>query len=277
MLGVYYKKGDKHTEVCLMQFRELLDERKVKYRLLCDGETVNDKSINIIVVLGGDGSVLRSTKLTDLDIPIVAVNTGNVGFLTSYEPSRFKELLDDIENEKLIFSKRRLMCVSYGEKKFFALNDAVITKNHEIDRVSECIKLNLRIDGQFVDRYVGDGLIFGTPTGSTAYAISAGGPIMVPNVEAYVVAPICAHSLHSRPIVFSLDSLAEVTVSNASKECALFVDGKMVASLPPTSSVKISTSDKFVRICDESGKFFSRLSEKLNQWSNNDLLEVDHG
>lgn len=277
MLGVYYKKGDRHTEECLVQFKELLNENKVEYRLFCDGETITDQSVELIVVLGGDGSVLRSTKLSKLDIPIVAVNTGNVGFLTSYEPTRLKELLDDIKNANLVFSKRRLMRVTFDGQDYFALNDAVITKNHEIDRVSECIKLNLKIDEQFVDRYVGDGLVFGTPTGSTAYAISAGGPIMVPNVEAYVVAPICAHSLHSRPIVFSLDSTAEVTVSKASKECALFVDGKMVASLPATSSVKISTSDKFVRICDESEKFFSRLSEKLNQWSNNDLLEVDHG
>lgn len=278
MLGIYYKAGDSRSETCLNELISLLTESGFDYQIL-NGNI--DKTllckVGLAIVLGGDGSVLRAAKIVPFSVPIVAVNTGNVGFLTSYEPKYLRNLLEDIKNNNITFTKRKLMRVVYGENEYFAINDAVITKNHTIDSVSECIKLSLKIDGQFVDGYVGDGLILSTPTGSTAYAISAGGPIMVPNVDAYIAAPICAHSLHSRPIVFSQKSIAEIGVLSNTKECALFIDGEMTTALKPGSTIKILTSEKFVTICDESERFFSRLSEKLNQWSNNDLLEVDHG
>ncbi len=278
MIGLYYKEGDVRSQDCILKLKNLLDVNRLKYFDITEDITEDSLSgVNLIVVFGGDGSVLRAAKFARELIPIVAINTGNVGFLTSYEVDNLDRLVSDILEKKLVFVKRKFMSITYLDKEFLALNDAVITKNHAIDSASECVRLSLKIDGQFVDGYVGDGLILSTPTGSTAYAISAGGPIMVPNLNAYVAAPICAHSLHSKPIVYAQESVAEVKISNDSKECALFVDGKMEASLKPNSTVKITASEKFASICDNSGKFFSRLSEKLNKWSNNDLLEVDHG
>lgn len=278
MIGIYYKEGDSRSIDCMKKLEVLFAQKSIETIILTDKTPKSFlKKIKLIIVCGGDGSVLRASKYAKELIPIVAINTGNVGFLSSYEVGNLDGLVNDILNDNLVFSKRKFMSITFNDKEFFALNDAVITKNHKIDTVSECVKMSLKIDGQFVDTYVGDGLILSTPLGSTAYAISAGGPIVVPNINAYVAAPICAHSLHSRPIVFSQDSLAEIVIRTDSKECALFIDGKMEASLKPNSVVKIKASEKFASICDNSGKFFSRLSEKLNKWSNNDLLEVDHG
>lgn len=277
-IGLYCKKDDEHSQNCLSLFKSLLAKKSIDFCDLSKGFS-NDllKDIKLLVVFGGDGSVLSATKIAEDLIPIVGVNTGNLGFLTSYEATTLDKLVEDIMSNNLTFSKRRFMTIKYGDKEFRALNDAVVEKDHVIDRDSGCVRLKLTIDGQFVDNYVGDGLIVSTPTGSTAYAISAGGPIMVPNVDAYVAAPICAHSLHSRPIVYSCDSVAKVTVHKSSKDCVLYVDGFNVATVAPDSSITIEASDKFAEICDNTGKFFSRLSDKLNKWSNNDLLEVDHG
>ncbi len=275
MIGLYYKANDCRSENCIEILKKSLSDNSLAYKVICEGspDSGND-DIDVMIVFGGDGTVLRASKIAGSKIPIVGINTGSLGFLSSYESDDVFTLVEDILSGTLTFSERRFMSVKVNDKEFFALNDAVITKNHLVDNVSECIKLYLKIDGQFVDAYVGDGLILSTPTGSTAYAISAGGPIMVPDVNAYVVAPICAHTLHSKPIVYPQKSLAEVKVLSNSKECALFIDGKMEACLKPETIVKITASDSFARICNKSDKFFSRLSEKLNKWSNIDLLEV---
>ncbi len=279
MIGLYYNADDCRSEKCINNLKKSLNENSLEFTVIGDDikKDRGNLGIDLMIVFGGDGTVLRASKIAGSEIPIAGINTGNLGFLSAYESSDVDVLVSDILSESLTFSERRFMSVKLGDKEFFALNDAVITKDHSLDTISECIKLSLKIDGQFVDAYVGDGLILSTPTGSTAYAISAGGPIMVPDVKAYVVAPICAHTLHSKPIVYSQESLAEVKVLKNSKNCALFIDGKMEGSLKPETVVKITASNKFARICNKSEKFFSKLSEKLNKWSNIDLLEVEHG
>ena len=159
------------------------------------------------------------------------------------------------------------MKVKCNDKYFYALNDAVVMKDYSIDNASECVKLHFSIDGERVDTYVADGLIISTPTGSTAYALSAGAPIMTPRVDALVAAPICAHSLHSRPIVFASFAKPVITVDNGSRECALYIDGVMVERVACGASVEIVESDKSVKICDFAEKFFKKLSLKLNKWS----------
>lgn len=268
MIGLYYRECDTRSREYVNKLKELLTMRDIQFKdLVCDDEQVRlERNITLVIVFGGDGSVLRAVKYTDEKIPIVAINTGNVGFLTSYEACNLDLLVNDIINNRLVFKKRQFMSVIVDGNEFLALNDAVVAKNYMLDSASGCVRLDLAIDGQFVDSYLGDGLILSTPLGSTAYAISAGGPIMVPDVDAYVAAPICAHSLHSKPIVYSSRSVAKVSVHPLSKDCVLFVDGKLEASLQPNQVITVTASEKFASICDNSGKFFSRLSEKLNQW-----------
>lgn len=274
MIGFYFRESNARSQVCQAKLKGLLDERKIEYRDIVDESTFcSCDDIDLLIVFGGDGSVLRASKIGCGEKPIVAINTGNVGFLTSYEEDNIEQLVEDIVNHKLTFIKRRFMQVECDNITYYALNDAVIAKNYAKDPISECIKLSLKINDELVDKYVADGLILSTPTGSTAYAISAGGPIMAPNVNAFVAAPICAHSLHSRPIVYSADCTAVVKILPESKECALYIDGKLEHNILPNTHVKFNNSDKFVKICDNHGKFFSRLSEKLIKWTNNSFQE----
>lgn len=278
MIGLYYNPNDCRSKNCIDNLKRLLKEKSLDFKEYVEDVTKTDADkLDLMIVFGGDGSVLRAAKIAGSKVPVVGINTGNLGFLSAYESAEAELLVNDVVTGGLTFSERRFMSVKIANNKYLALNDAVITKDYSNDDASECIKLLFKIDGQPVDAYVGDGLIVSTPTGSTAYAISAGGPIMVPGVCAYVAAPICAHTLHSKPIVYPERSVAEVKVLSNSKDCALYVDGKRVETLKPGATVQITAGDEFARICNKSEKFFSRLSEKLNKWSNIDLLEVEHG
>ena len=275
MIGFYFRESNARSYACHDRLKKLLDKSKIEYRNILEPHpSDNYDDIDLLIVFGGDGSVLRASKIANGEKPIIAINTGNVGFLTSYEEDNLEKLVDDIIANNLTFVERNFMQIEYGDKTFYALNDAVITKNYVKDPLSQCVYLSLYIDDEFVDKYVADGLILSTPTGSTAYAISAGGPIMAPNVKAFVAAPICAHSLHSRPIVYSTDCVATVKVLSQSKECALFIDGVLEQDIAPNTKIVFKKSDKRVRICDNSGKFFTRLTEKLIKWTNNSFQEI---
>ena len=275
MIGFFFRESNERSASAAKKLKELLSENGLAF---CDvGEDENIvgslPELDLLIVFGGDGSVLRAVRLAFDRIPIVAINTGNVGFLTSYEEADLKTLVDDIVGGRLKFSSRRLMKVSYGGKDHYALNDMTLLKNYHFDEASQCVKLHFKIDGQFVDTYVSDGMVVATPTGSTAYALSAGGPITTPNVEAFIATPICAHSLHARPIVFSDEATSSVTVDEGSKECTLYVDGVKVSVVPCGGTVYIQKSRVFVKICDFAQNFFNKLSTKLNIWSTTDVMQ----
>ena len=273
MIGFFFRENNARSVRASKKLKKLLTGSGLIHRDLEEDECTveNCADIDLLIVFGGDGSVLRASKVALSRIPIIAINTGNVGFLTSYEESDLDTLVEDIKNGNLKFSKRRFMKVTFGDKVFYALNDMSITKNYRIDAASECIKLHFKIDGEFVDTYVSDGLVIATPTGSTAYALSAGGPIMTPKVSAMVATPICAHSLHSRPIVFSEMAKASVTVDDKTKECVLYIDGASVAPVRPGETVRVEQGEICVNICEFAQNFFTKLSTKLNIWSTTDI------
>lgn len=267
-LGIFYNQSNNQSIKACSLLKELLVKSDIDYCDILDGSNaVLDKSLDLMVVFGGDGSVLRACQLVLDSIPLVAINTGTVGFLTSYEAGELNKLVTDIKNNSLNFSVRELIKVDSKGQTYYALNDAVIVKNYIADHHNGCVKLQLKIDDMFVDRYIADGLIFSTPTGSTAYALSAGGPIITPNLKALTVTPICAHSLHSRPIVYSENSIAMVEVVADSNEGALFIDGEFKTALCGKDKVTISLAEKSVRICDNSDNFFSKLTQKITMWS----------
>ena len=275
MIGFFFRESNARSVRASKKLKKLLTGSGLNHRDLDeDSCTVeNCKDIDLLIVFGGDGSVLRASKIALDKIPIVAINTGNVGFLTSYEESDLETLVKDILSNNLKFSKRRLMKVVFGDKVFNALNDVTIVKNYHFDEASECIKLHFRIDGEFVDTYVADGLVVATPTGSTAYALSAGGPIITPRVDALVATPICAHSLHARPIVFSSAARPSITVDSGTKECALYIDGAKVSNVPCGETVYVEKGDINVNICEFAQNFFMKLSTKLNIWSTTDVIQ----
>lgn len=267
-VGVFYSESNAQSVRSARKLKRILTENKIDFVDLEEGaENSATVKMDLIVVFGGDGSVLKAVQIALDKTPLVAINTGNVGFLTSFERDELDVLVKAIKNKALNFTKRKLLAVSVGESVYYALNDAVIMKNYQNHLQSGCVRLELKVDDAFVDKYVADGLIFSTPTGSTAYALSAGGPIVTPDISAVVAAPICAHSLHSRPIVLSPKSLAKTTVLDSSEECALYVDGVFKAAVSSGGTVGVQLSEKAVKICESGENFFDKLNKKIVSWS----------
>ena len=275
MIGFYFRESNERSTAALEKLKKLIAATGMEFcDLIEDKCTAKDcENVDLLIVFGGDGSVLRAVKLALDKIPVIAINTGNVGFLTSYEESDLETLVNDIVNDNIRYSTRRLMKVICNGNVYYALNDAVVVKDYSHDTASECIKLHFSIDGEHVDSYVADGLIVSTPTGSTAYALSAGAPIITPRVDALVAAPICAHTLHSRPIVFASFAKPKITVDRNFKPCVLYVDGALVEKVDQGESVYIEKGDISVKICDFAEKFFEKLSRKLNKWSTSDTTD----
>lgn len=222
------------------------------------------KDVDVIAVFGGDGTILRVVDYAiEYDVPILAVNTGTVGFLSSVENNELEKAVELLKSSGNL-TKRSVMKVTVGDKKFYALNDAVIQRN---GLMSEVVKLSLDIGGKFVDKIFADGIILSTPTGSTAYSLAAGGSIVTPDLNAFIVTPICSHSLHTCPIVFSDANVAKVTVLENSTKSGLYIDGKFVKNLNANDCVEISKSKKTVKFYSVTDNFFEKLLIKLNNWS----------
>ena len=158
--------------------------------------------------------------------------------------------------------------IAYGNKKFYALNDFVIQRSTGGQNFSNTVELNAEIDGALVDRYLSDGIIISTPTGSTAYSLSAGGSVLAPDLDAFIMTPICAHSLHSRPVVYNANSVVRITSSYSKTQLNVIVDGKIVDTVNGNIDFTVTKSDfvaEFISRGDQD--FFDKLLVKLNIWS----------
>ncbi|HBK02623.1 MAG TPA: hypothetical protein DDY77_06310 [Clostridiales bacterium] len=268
MIGVYLGKNDKETfSAAEKLISALISSGFTVEKKLSDESSRFSESLEFIIVFGGDGSVLKAITLSNDKTPVVAINTGNLGFLTSYNGDETEKLIADVKNNNLKFSKRALIDVITKDGTFSALNDAFVLKDFNADKAGGCVRLSLRVGGEYVDGYVADGLIVSTPTGSTAYALSAGGPVITPTLKCLEAVPVCAHSLHARPIVFPASEEVKITVDELSKPCAVYADGALISSLNAGESVIIKESGKTADICFANDKFFDKLNKKLNYWS----------
>jgi NAD+ kinase len=228
---------------------------------------------DLLVVLGGDGTILNVTgQLGDVVKPIFGINVGSLGFLTCLSSSAFREAVDCIANGKMAFSERTLLNVAVTEPRqnrapMIALNDAVFSRGE----LSRLIRLRARVDGEPLTEFNADGLIVATPTGSTAYSLSAGGPIMSPDSGVLVIAPICPHVLTNRSIIVSDRSVIDVDVTERDYAVYLTVDGREPLRLQTGASVRITKAAKTLPLAvmpDTS--FFSVVRQKL-KWSGSNI------
>lgn len=195
---------------------------------------------DLAISLGGDGTFLRTAAwLGTLSVPILGINTGHLGYLTAMTLDEATECLESIE--KLDFRRERLPLIQVEApgvpKSTAALNEVVVAKDDSSSMISAQAKLN----GSLLARYTADGLIVSTPTGSTAYNLSVGGPILQPGTSVWVVSPIAAHSLTLRPLVVNDDAEMTITVTGRGSRFRLVVDGRAV-SLPLGSTVRLFKS-----------------------------------
>ena len=221
---------------------------------------------DLCVVVGGDGTLLAAARLMgEHQIPILAINYGGLGFLTEVTRDEMYSALEEVLAGRTRTNSRMMMEVEVhrdGQEsaRYQALNDVVIHKG----TLARIIELEAVIDGQYVTRFRSDGLILSTPTGSTAYNMSAGGPIVYPTMMAIVMTPICSHTLTNRPLVLPSESRVEVTLRSAPDEVYVTVDGQTGTKLEPGSRVTVLKSSRLVELIAPSGKdFFDVLRDKL--------------
>ena len=202
-------------------------------------------SSDFAVVLGGDGSIISAARdLSEARIPVIGVNLGKLGFLAEFSVDEFKAMFDDIVSGKAPIEKRMMLGChvrrgsEHGREKFHAkaVNDVFIAAGPPF----RVVELKIAVDGQPVTSCVGDGLMISTPTGSTAYNLSAGGPILDSSMEGMVITPICPHSLSFRPIVIDAGSVVEICFSRINEGTTVSVDGQVSGALSIDDTVRVA-------------------------------------
>jgi NAD+ kinase len=221
---------------------------------------------DLLLVLGGDGTLLAAARVAaPRGIPILPINMGSLGFLTSFMLEELYPALEDILAGRLTISERVMLHAELqrGDKildKQTVLNEVVINKG----ALARMIELELSIDKDFVCRYRADGLIVASPTGSTAYSLSAGGPIVHPSVESFIITPICPHTLSDRPVVVGDTSIIEVKLSAGTESVFLTLDGQKGIPLQATDRVRISRGQQRLKLIQTPNKsYFEILRNKL--------------
>lgn len=204
-------------------------------------------------------------SLGDRSVPILPINLGGLGFLTSVTLPEVYTILEDVLAGRSRLSERTFLeaQVVRGDaklEKYRALNDAVLNKG----ALARIVDLDLSVNGEFVCSYKADGLIISTPTGSTAYSLAAGGPIVQPTVEAFIVTPICSHTLTNRPLVIPDSSVVDVTFRAGDAPIYLTLDGQVGVELKPTDQVIIRRAEYKLRLMNPPKKtYFEILRDKL--------------
>jgi NAD+ kinase len=237
-----------------------------------DFSCTNEKffnSVDLIISLGGDGTLLRAAKIAATDgIPIFGVNLGGLGFLTQIGSDNLEIFLEKIYQGKCFLDERMMLdgIVKRKEKeikKFTALNDIVIGKG----AFARLISLATYINDDYVITYSADGLVISTSTGSTAYSLSAGGPIVNPKINSMILTPICPHTLSARPLIIGENDQVRITLELSEEEVMVTIDGQEGFTLEPKDEVIVKKSIYKTRlIAFKEKSFYAILREKL-RWS----------
>ena len=225
-------------------------------------------NVDLLIVLGGDGTLLATARaLRGKPVPILAVNLGGLGFLTvitqeELYPTLESVLKDEHRIERRVQLEGSLIRADEVIASFLALNDAVLNKG----AISRILDFELRLDGHFVSSYKSDGLIVSTPTGSTAYSLAAGGPITMPSVGAFIVTPICAHTLTNRPLVVPDTASIEIAVTTQREAAYLTVDGQVGLAAHSEDRVCLKKADSYVELIQSPDKDYFRILQQKLRW-----------
>ena len=253
--------------------------RKRAYQVWMDGESaayapgngavvreqIASKQPDFVVVLGGDGTLLSAARaVAPAGIPILGVNLGSLGFLTEVPLDELYETLEAVDEQRCAIEKRSMVhCqLKRGEQyvaQYDALNDAVVNKS----AIARLVSFDLYLDQVFVSNYKADGIIVATPTGSTAYSLAAGGPILMPSVDAFVITPVCPHSLTHRPLVVRDTVEISLVVKSAGEEAFLSIDGQEGRPLMDDDRVVCRKSQHYTKLLRMRKTFFDVLRTKL--------------
>lgn len=223
--------------------------------------------IDALITLGGDGTLLRGARwLNGKDKPILGLNLGRLGFLTSCQTEDLEAALkhlsggDYVAQPRMALSARAIDAAGETRKQWRALNDFVLHKGG----FARVVRLNISVNGESIGTYAADGIVISTPTGSTAYSLSAGGPVVVPTVESIIITPVSAHTLAIRSLVIPADAEVTVEANESPTELLVTVDGQVGTSFVKGEQLKVRRADNPVRIVRFPGAtFFERMRVKL--------------
>jgi NAD+ kinase len=249
-------------------YQAVMDEETATYlsseRVISRDRMCAEK-LEFVIVLGGDGTLISAARcVSKSDIPILAVNLGSLGFLTEVPLAEMYATLEDVHKKICPIDSRSVVdceLVRGGKSlgHYSALNEVVVSKTE----IARLVTLRLEINGNFVYQTRADGLIIGTPTGSTAYSLSAGGPVMMPHVDAFLVTPVCSHSLTQRPLVTRDDAVVEVVVESEGETCYLSIDGQIGEPLDHHDRIICRKAAHKVKLLRTKRPFFEVLRNKL--------------
>lgn len=258
-----------------VQLPVLLEAKTAEVAGLSSTCTITDlgQQADLLVVLGGDGTILNVVgQLGDLIKPVFGINVGSLGFLTCANSSAGAEAVECVAAGKMVFSERTLLEVAVKiagkvSATMTGLNDAVFSRGE----VSRLIRLKTQVNGEPLTEFNADGLIVATPTGSTAYSLSAGGPILAPDSGAFVITPICPHVLTNRSIIVDESAVIEVEVTEREYPVFLTVDGREPLHIDAGSIVEIKKSRRVLPLASLPGvSFFGVVRQKL-KWSGSNV------
>ncbi len=280
ILGIIGNTNKPKVKRVVKEFTGILDQKQIKYvyasdlvnflSLNSDQNTVDldciGKACDIVVAFGGDGTILSTANVVGHHgVPILGVNSGGLGFLAEVMVDEIHQAIDDLLNKNYSIIDRMLLSVIIHQNgksfHYTALNDVVVDKGLG----PRLIYADVTVNNMFLNTYRSDGLIVASPTGSTAYSLSAGGPLLMPTMNAIIVTPICPHSLTERPIVLSEHAELNISIKPGQDSVQVSLDGQSIANLQENDSVEIKKAHyplKWVSI----GKrdFFEILRTKLN-------------
>lgn len=250
---------------------KLLEEHNIDYYLYSNVKPFfegkkffyedNYSFLDKMITIGGDGTVLNLVKdCLKYNIPMITINKGQKGFLNEIELTNIDKVIDLI-NGNFQVDRRQLISVTVGDKQFYALNEAFVARNG----AAKLISLDAIIENHVLERYFCDGLIICSPTGSTAYSLSAGGPVISPKASVMCLTPVCSHSLHSRPIILNDKEKVRIVLGKDYNDAVLVVDGVFACEITKNDIVEVTVSDKtidFLRL--KESNFYGKIFDKLN-------------
>ena len=223
---------------------------------------------DLAVVAGGDGTLLAAARAAaPLDVPLLGINFGSLGFLTELQPEDALSGLEAVIEGRYSIEERQTLRVAYTNpgaagREYALLNDVVITKS----ALARMIVIGVRVDDEHVATYTSDGLIVATPTGSTAYNLSAGGPILDPRMGAFVIAPICPHTMNYRPLVVPDDVTIEISLRSRDEEVYLTLDGQIGFPFVPEDRLILDNHPHPVRLVRVAGLGFFEILRRKLRW-----------
>jgi NAD+ kinase len=259
-VGIVYNTNSNGYEDVVTNIETVLQKNGIYYSV--NSLDNLDKEVSFVIVVGGDGTLLKTARFySKYGVPVFGFNLGRLGFLAQSSSDDIETAINKIIKGETICEERLMLSVKPGN--LVALNDIVI-KSESFSRTA---RLFVSVNGDVICNYLADGIIISTPTGSTAYNISAGGPILVPRLNALVIVPICPHSLNTRPIVIPSNEKIEITSMDHTKKLKVCADGQNTYTVSENMSIKVrrhKNNAKLVLLDNIS--FYSVIRQKLN-WS----------